>query len=143
MPPKKIEFQWIENTDRPAPLSKTTERNYKNSLNRIAFVLFSADGEDFHMDTVQKLLDYPEEIIAEVELLTHNQKVQAYAAIMYELGIGKKKDGTFSKLTPNSLKYYNAYQKTKLDKDGNPHSQKIFETYKDYLASFKMYEDSN
>jgi hypothetical protein len=143
MPPKKIEFQWIENTDRPAPLSKTTERNYKNSLNRIAFVLFSADGEDFHMDTVQKLLDYPEEIIAEVELLTHNQKVQAYAAIMYELGIGKKKDGTFSKLTPNGLKYYNAYQKTKLDKDGNPHSQKIFETYKDYLASFKMYEDSN
>jgi hypothetical protein len=144
MPPKKIEFQWIKNADRQTPLSSTTERNYKSSLNRIASVLFSADGEDFHMDTVEKLLDYPEEIIAEVESLTHSQKVQTYAAIMYELGIGKKKDGTFSKLTPNGLKYYNAYQKTKLDSSGKPHSsQKIFETYEEYLDSFKMYEDSN
>ena len=143
MPQKKIQFQWVENTDRPAPLSAATVNSYKSSLNKIANLPFSADGEDFYMDTVQKLLDYPEEIIAEIEPLTRSQKVQVYAAVMYELGIGKKKDGTFAELTPTTLKYYNAYQRTKLDSSGKPHSsQKTFETYEDYLDSFKMYKDS-
>jgi hypothetical protein len=139
----KVQFQWIPNTDRPAPLAALTERNYKSSLNKIASVVFTAEDQDFHLDTVEKLLDFPEEVITEIELLENrNQKVQAYSAVMYQLRIGKKKDGTFARLTPTTLKYYNAYQKTKVDSSGNPHSQKIFETYKEYLASFKIYKES-
>jgi len=135
MPPKtsKKTFEWIENTDRPSPISTTTEKNYRASLNKLANAI--------DVDSIVKLLENPDQVILEIEKLpNHNQKVQAYAAIMYELGIGKKKNGTFTKLTKKTLKYYNAYQKTKLDKDGNPHSQKIFESYDDYLESYEAYE---
>ena len=131
----KKTFQWKENTDRPNPISTTTEKNYKASLNKLA--------NNLDVDTIVKLLENPDKVILEIEgLPNHNQRVQTYAAIMYELGIGKKKNGTFSKLTEKTLKYYNAYQKTKVDKDGNPHSQKIFDTYDDYLQSYEAYEEA-
>ena len=135
MPPKIIKktFEWRENTDRPNPISTTTERNYRASLNKLANTI--------NVDTIVKLLEDPDTVILEIEKLSnHNQKVQTYAAIMYELGIGKKKNGTFSKLTEKTLKYYNSYQKTKVDKNGNPHSQKIFESYEEYLESYEVYE---
>lgn len=137
MPPKIIKktFQWKENTDRPNPISTTTEKNYKASLNKLANTI--------NVDTIVKLLEDPDTVILEIEKLpNHNQRVQTYAAIMYELGIGKKKNGTFTKLTETTLKYYNSYQKTKVDKDGNPHSQKIFESYEEYLESYEAYEEA-
>jgi len=144
MSPAKVKFNWVVNADRETPLSATTVKNYQTSLNKIAAheYLFE-NGKTFHIDSIAMLMAYPEEVIKFVEALpNHNQKVQAFAAIMYELGIGKKADGTFAKLGRTTLKYYNAYQKTKLDKDGNPHSsQKTFDTYEEYLESYKSYSE--
>jgi hypothetical protein len=141
MPPKtKNLFQWQENLNRETPLTATTVKNYKASLNTLASKEYiDDDGTIFYIDTIDKLLKHPEEIIKEIESFpTNNPKVQTYAAIMYELGIGKTKNGSFAKLTRQTLKYYNAYQKTKLDKDGNPHSsQKGFDSFEEYLHSFQ------
>ena len=55
MPPKpaKIVFNWAVNTNRPAPLSDTTVRNYKTSLNKIATKEYiDNEGKVFHIDTV-------------------------------------------------------------------------------------------
>jgi hypothetical protein len=144
MPPKvaKIVFNWVVNTNRPAPLSDTTVRNYKTSLNKIATKEYIDDeGKVFHIDTVEKLLKYPEEVIKEVNTLSQQQKYQAFSAIMYEVGIGKTKDETFAKLTRQNLKYYNAFQEIKLDKEGNPIKQKTFDSYEEYLESYKSYSE--
>ena len=133
MPPK-VKFDWVENTDRPAPLAATTVKNYRSSLDKIA--------TDLDVKTINDLLSKPKEVIEYVESLsTRNQKVQSYAAIMYELGIGKKADGTLAELTPKTLKYYNAYQTTKTDNEGKPVKQKIFSNFKDYKTSVQ--EDSS
>ena len=127
MPPK-VKFDWVENTDRPAPLAATTVKNYRSSLDKIA--------TNIDVKSINDLIAKPKEVIQYVESLsTRNQKVQSYAAIMYELGIGKKADGTLAELNSKTLKYYNAYQTTKTDNEGKPVSQKIFSNFKEYKLS--------
>jgi hypothetical protein len=141
--PLKIKFNWVENTDRVKPLGKSAIKNYKTALNKIAYAEFrDEDGNPFHIDTIEKLLAFPDEVIAEIESLTvNNQKIQACGAIMYELGIGRKADGSLPLLTPTTLKYYNAYQKTKLGADGKPFSQKPFDSFEKYLEQRQIRAD--
>jgi DNA replicative helicase MCM subunit Mcm2 (Cdc46/Mcm family) len=122
-------FNWVINTNRQTPLSPSATSSYKAALKKLA-------KEGF--DTIQSLLDKPDEAIDIVKKTskTHNQLLLTLSAVNYELGIGKDAEGKNQLLDENRLKWYNAYQTTKINPDGTPHaSQRIFESYKEYLTN--------